>query len=67
MFQMTVMDLKYPIINISDLIIYRNLHYCQKHSFGDILTKLDANWTFVIDSVCLLRSTPKIDVFHAVL
>ena len=46
-------------INISYLIIYRNLHYRQKNSFGDILRKFDGNWTYVIDSVCLLNTTPK--------
>ena len=48
-------------------MIYKNLHYCQKYSFGDILRKFDGNQTFVIDSVCLLSSTPKIGLFHAVL
>ena len=36
-------------------MIYKNSHYRQKHSFGEILKKVDANWTFVIDSVCLLK------------
>ena len=57
-------------INISKsvvLIIYRNLHSCQKYSFGDILRKFDGNRTFLIDSVCLLSSTPKIGTFYAVL
>ena len=43
-------------------MIYRNLHYCQKGSFDDILRKFDANWTFIIDSVCLLGSMPKIGI-----
>ena len=30
-------------------MIYRNLQYRQKYSFGDILRKFDENWTFVID------------------
>ena len=54
-------------INISNLIIYRNLHYCQKYSFGDILRKFDGNQTFAIDSVCLLSSMPKIGMLHDVL
>ena len=40
-------------LNISNLIIYRNLYHRQKHSFGDILWKVDENGIFVIDSVCL--------------
>ena len=52
--------------NIAKLIIYWNLHYCQKHSFGNILLMFDENWTFEIDSVCLLNPTPKIGIFHAV-
>ena len=54
-------------INISGPIINKNLHYCQKHSFGDILSTFDANSTFLIDSVCILRSTPKIGKLHVVL
>ena len=46
-------------------MIYRNLHYRQKYSFGDNLRKFDGNWTFIIDSVCLLSSTPNIGIFHA--
>ena len=45
-------------------MIYRNLHYHQKYSFGDILRKSHENRTSVIDSV---SSTPKICIFHAVL
>ena len=64
---MTVIDLKHPINNISNLIIYRNLHYRQKYSFGDILKKFDGNYRFVKDPVCLLNSTPKFGILHAVL
>ena len=40
-------------------MIYKNLQYHYKHnSFGDILPKFGANWTFVTDSVHLLSSTP---------
>ena len=37
-----------------------------KHSFGNILRKFDGNWTFLMDSVCLLSSMPEIGIFHAV-
>ena len=43
MFQMTVIDLKHPLINISNQRIYRNLYYRQKHMFDDILRKFDGN------------------------
>ena len=51
-------------IFIHDQIIYRNLQYCPKHSFSDILRNFDEHWTFVIDFVNLLSSTPKSGVFH---
>ena len=47
-FQMTVIDLKHPIyikINTNNPVIYKNLHYHQKHSFGNIMWKFDTNWT----------------------
>ena len=57
----------YPQIKFGNLIAYRNLHYHQNYSFGDILRKFGGNRTFRIDFVYLLSSTPKIGILHAVL
>ena len=51
---------------MSNLNIYKHVYYHQKYCFGDILTKFDGNWTYLIDYVCLL-SSPKISTFYAVL
>ena len=56
---MKVIGLNTLQTNISYIKIYIHLQYSQKYSFGDILRKFDVYWTRLLNSACLLNSTPK--------
>ena len=64
---MTVIDLKHPRNQYFKSNNLLKFILSPKHSFGDILRKFEENWTFLMDSACLLSSTSKIGIFHAAL
>ena len=54
---------------INNISYLRHSEICSivKNSFGEILRKFDANWTLIIDDVCVLSFMPKISIFYAIL